>query len=44
LIAEHNTARETLWQSAQEFVTLDFDAAHIAILQLTTGSQAKDTP
>jgi hypothetical protein len=44
LIAELNAARETLWQSAQEFVALDFGAAHISILQLTTESPVRDTP
>jgi hypothetical protein len=44
LIAELNAAREMLWQSAQELVAFDFDVAHIAIMQLTTGSQTQDTP
>jgi hypothetical protein len=34
-LSELDIVRETLWQYAQEFGTLDFDAAHAAISQLT---------
>jgi hypothetical protein len=44
LITKLNAAREMLWQSVQELVAFDLDLAHIAIMQLTTGSQAQDTP